>query len=459
MNLYIVSEFYTPPSEITPVLFIGNYLNGAELTLANPRGIQAVLNVSTDVEHHSPSSNSTWRIKRMSEMIKLRKAYKFRMEPTIREHDEMLRMAGTDRFVWNWALARCQTFYKENKKGISQSQLSKELTALKGQWPWLYDFDSQALQQVLKKLKQAYENHFNPKMKAGFPKFKTKKNARQSFRIPQRAVLKDGKVYVPKLGWVKVRQSQEIEGETKSAVFKCTATGKWFVTLTVEFEHIKCLPKVTSAQVVGGDVGLNTYLTLSDGSEPIPVPKFYRVYAKKLWRAQKTMCRRVKGSRNRAKARLLVSKVHERIVNLRSNFAHQLTHSLVSTHPALCLENLSIKGLAKTKLAKSMLDAAFGETVRQWKYKSLWNNCHAIQADRFFPSTQLCSECGYRNKALSLSDREWMCPACGTVHKRDFNASLNLKAEGIRQLDALGYMESLNDCGQCVSLAKVSNAG
>ena len=394
-----------------------------------------------------------------SKMSKQRKVYKFRMEPTARQQDELLRMSGTARFVWNWALARCQTFYKDNKKGIPQSQLSNELTVLKSEQPWLYDFDSQSLQQVLKNLKQAYTNHFNPKMKAGFPKFKTKKNTKQSFRIPQRVTLKDGAVYVPKLGAVKVRQSQDVDGETKSATFKRTATGKWFVTLVAEFEIAECLPKVTAEQVTGGDLGLNTYLTLSDGSPDVQVPKFYRVYAKKLRRAQKTMCRRVKGSRNRAKARLLVSKVHERIANLRSNFAHQLTHSLVSTYPALCLENLSIKGLAKTKLAKSMLDAAFGETVRQWKYKSLWNNCHAIQADRFFPSTQLCSECGYRNRDLSLSDRQWTCPSCGTVHHRDVNAAKNLRDEGIRQLDALGYMESLNDCGLHISLAKASNAG
>jgi putative transposase len=106
-----------------------------------------------------------------------------------------------------------------------------------------------------------------------------------------------------------------------------------------------------------------------------------------------------------------------------------------------------------------MLDAAFGETVRQWKYKSLWNNMHAVQADRFFPSTKLCSECGYKNNDLTLSDREWTCPSCETHHSRDGNASLNLKAEGIRILDALGYMESLNDCGQDVSLAKASSLG
>ena len=380
------------------------------------------------------------------------------MEPTALQADELLRMAGTARFVWNWALNRSQTFYKANKKGIPQAQLSNELTALKSEQPWLYDFDSQSLQQVLKNLKQAYQNHFNPSMRAGFPKFKTKKNAKQSFRIPQRVVLQDGKVYVPKLGWVKVRQSQEIEGETKSATFKRTATGKWFVTLVSEFAVVRCLPKVTPEQVAGGDLGLNTYISLSDGTS-VEVPKFYRQSAKKLCRAQRDMSRKVKGSRNRAKARLAVAKVHERISNLRTDFAHQLTHRLVEKYPALCLENLSIVGLAKTKLAKSMLDAAFGETLRQWKYKSIWNNKHALQADRFYPSTRLCSECGYKNDNLSLSDREWQCPGCGTNHSRDFNAAINLKDEGLRQLVASGYVETQNDCGQDVSLAIASNLG
>jgi len=391
-------------------------------------------------------------------MSKQRRVYKFRMEPTVDETQKLLCQAGASRLVWNLALDCCQTFYKANHKGISQSQLSVELTKFKTSRPWMYDFDSQALQQVLKNLYQAYRNHFNPKMRAAFPKFKTKKNTKQSFRIPQRVTVEDGKVYVPKIGWIKIRQSQDVDGETKSATFKRTATGRWFVTLVSEFELTECLPKVTPEQVHGGDLGLNTYLTLSDGSE-VGIPKFYRQYAKKLRRAQQKMCRRVKTSRNRAKAVLAVSRVHERISSLRGNFAHQLTHSLVSKYPALCLENLSIEGLAKTKLAKSMLDAAFGETVRQWKYKSLWNNMHAVQADRFFPSTKLCSECGYKNNDLTLSDREWTCPSCETHHSRDGNASLNLKAEGIRILDALGYMESLNDCGQDVSLAKASSLG
>lgn len=378
-------------------------------------------------------------------MSKQRRTYKFRMEPTPLQADELLRMAGTARFVWNWALERCQTFYKQNQKCIPQSQLSNELTELKSKERWLYDFDSQSLQQVLTNLKRAYQNHFNPKMRAGFPKFKTKKSRRQSFRIPQRVVLQDGQVYVPKLGWVKVRQSQEIDGETKSATFKRTATGKWYVTLVSEFEILECQPKISTEQVVGGDFGLSTFLTLSDGTV-VENPKFLRQYAKKLRRAQRQLSRTQKGSRNRAQARLRVARLHERIRNLRNDFSHQLTHRLMQ-YPALCLEDLSIIGLAKTKLAKSMLDAAFGETLRQWKYKALWNHKHALQADRFFPSTQLCSACGYQNRWLSLSDREWQCPACATQHQRDVNAARNLRAEGIRQLVAMGIIETLNACG------------
>jgi len=388
-------------------------------------------------------------------MLKQRKAYKFRMEPTDLESDELLRMAGTDRFVWNWALDRCQTFYQANKKGISQSQLSNELTELKAKQPWLYDFDSQSLQQVLRKLQQAYKNHFNPRMRAGFPKFKTKKNPRQSFRIPQRVVVREGKVYVPKLGWVRIRQSQPVAGETKSATFKHTATGKWYVTLVSEFEVSECKQPVT--RVVGGDLGLETYLTLSDGTE-VENPRFLRQYAKKLRRAQRHLSRKVKGSRNRAKARLRVAKVHERVAHLRSDFSHQLSHKLMR-YPAVCLEDLSILGLAKTKLAKSMLDAAFGEVIRQWRYKSVWNGRYALQADRFFPSTQICSECGYQNQDLNLSDREWIYPGCESKHRRDQNAAHNLEEEGRRQLVAMGLIETQNACRRHIRPTTVGNVG
>jgi putative transposase len=386
------------------------------------------------------------------------KAYRFLVGATDLEADEMLRMSGTTRFVWNWGLARCQEYYKENKNSLSYFQLSAELTALKQNELWLYDFDAQSLRETLYNLKRAYQNHFNPKMRAGFPKFKTKKDTRQSFCILQQFRLKDSKVYIPKLGWVKIKQSRDIEGKIKRATFKRSATGKWFVIITTEFELAESLPKVSPEQVIGGDLGLCTYLTLSNGTE-ITIPKFYRKSARKLRKAQKALFRCEKGSRNRTKAKLKVAKIHEQIANIRSNHAHQLSHKLVTAHEAICLENLCIVGLARTKLAKSMLDAAFGQFLFQWKYKSLWNNKHALQADRFFPSTQLCSNCRHQNKELTLDDREWICPTCKTFHKRDLNAALNLRNEGIKQLVALGYMETLNDCGQGVRLSTESIPG
>ena len=263
--------------------------------------------------------------------------------------------------------------------------------------------------------------------------------------------------YSHRSGWVKVRQSQAIDGQTKSATFKRTATGKWYVTLVTEFDLPEYKVPVAVAEVAGGDLGLGTYLTLSDGLE-IDNPRFHRQYAKKLRRAQRRLSRKLKGSRNRNKARIRVATVYERIANLRSNFSHQLTHRLMQ-YSALCLENLSILGLTKTKLAKSMLDAAFRQVLQQWKYKSVCNGTYALQAERFFPSTQLCSHCRYQNKNLRLSDRGWLCPECKVKHRRDHNAAQNLRKEGIRQLVAMGILETQNACGQHTRLATASHAG
>jgi putative transposase len=224
-----------------------------------------------------------------------------------------------------------------------------------------------------------------------------------------------------------------------------------------EFELMESKPRVTADQVVGGDLGLHTYLTLSDGTE-IPPPRFLRQYAKKLRRAQRQMSRRVQGSRNRAQARLQVAKLYERIRHRRSNFSHQLTHGLMR-YPALCLENLGLVGLAKTKLAKSMLDAALGETLRQWKYKSVWYNTHAIQAASSFLQPSCAPHVDTRIKTFVFQTVHGKCPACQTQHRRDFNAARNLRDEGIRQLVAMGILETLNACGQHVRPAMVGNAG
>jgi putative transposase len=393
----------------------------------------------------------------MDTSIACRKVYKFRMEPTALEADELERTAGVARFIYNWGFERCQEYFQEHGKSKPWGELSAELTQLKKTEKWLYDFDSQMMQQALANLTRAYVNFFQGR--ARFPRFKKKKHGGQSFRIPQRVRVENQHVYVPTLGWIKIRQSQEIEFPTRSATFKRTATGKWFVTLVVEFEMSDAKVRVSEDQTIGYDMVLQppNLLVGSDGSE-IPAPRYFRARERKLRRAQRRLSRRKLGSRNRSKARKQVAKVHERTANLRQDFLHKLSGFMVTTWSVICFENLSLKSLARTKHAKSWLDTAFGELLRQVKYKALWNSKHFVQVNRFFPSTKQCFACAHKNDNLTLSDRKWTCPACGAHHIRDLNAAKNIRAEGLK-LVAEGRPETLNACGPRVRLSKASIAG
>ena len=382
----------------------------------------------------------------MSETLKCRKVFRFRMEPTETQQLELERTAGVSRYIYNWGLARYQSHYKTTGKSLPWGELSRELTQLKKAEHWLYDFDSQLMQQALANLKRAYVNFFEGR--AGFPKFKKKKSARQSFRIPQRVKIESGGgVYVPSMGSIKIRQSQPVELPTKSATFKRTGVGHWFVTLVAEFEIPAAKAPIRAERAIGFDAVLQppNYLVGSDGSE-VPAPRCYRAAQKRLRRASRHFSRCKKGSHNHSKARIRLAKVHQDITNLRQEFLHQLSHLAISTWEVVCFEDLSLRSLAKTKHAKSWLDASFGELLRQMEYKALWNSKHFVQVDKFFPSTKLCSECGYKNDDLGLSDRRWTCPACETQHSRDFNSARNLKTEGLRIL-AEGHLESLNANG------------
>jgi putative transposase len=362
-------------------------------------------------------------------------------------------MAGARRWVYNWALARRIASYKATGKSVPWSDLSKELTALKRQPDtiWLKEGDSQLLQQALADIQRAFCNFFEGRAK--FPRFKSKKDTTQSFRIPQRVTLHEGKVYIPKIGGMKIRQTQAVEVPIKSATFKRDACGMWFVTLVTEFSLPPLpLPSVSHDQVVGVDVGLSSFLTTSEGQK-IDAPRFFRKAEKKLRRAQRSLSRKQKGTRNRARAKNIVARVHRRIANQRADFCHKLSTGLVRRFSAICCESLSLKGLARTKLAKSALDAAHGMLLRQIEYKARWHHRHAVFVDRWFPSSQLCSVCSYQYTALSLSERTWTCPECGTSHDRDTNAARNLKREGLRLLLAAGHAESKNACGGDVSHA------
>lgn len=386
--------------------------------------------------------------------MKLRKVYRFRMRPKKAQEASLYRMAGARRFIYNWSLDRRKGYYAEHGEGISRKQLSSEMTALKSQPDtlWLKEADSQMLQQALKDVDRAFEAFF--KQRSRFPRFRSKKAGHFAFRIPQRVRIEDGKVYVPKIGWVRIRQSRKVEGSTKSATFKRDATGHWYVALTTEFE-IPDIEPPTPAHPVGVDLGLKDLFVLSDGGR-VPAPRFSRRAARTLRRAQQDLSRKKPGSHRREKAKRRVARVHHKASNQRQDFIHKLTTDLAREYDCICIEDPSIKGMAKTKLSRSVLDASFGEFLRQVEYKTTWSFKRSIKIGRFFPSTKLCSDCGAVNPNLTLSDRTWSCD-CGAQHDRDHNASRNILAEGLRLL-AAGQTESQNARGEPVSLPTGSTA-
>ncbi|MBV8127819.1 MAG: transposase [Planctomycetaceae bacterium] len=383
-------------------------------------------------------------------MAKHRKVYRFRMKPTTAQGHALNRMAGARRFIWNWALRRWKDHYAVTGKSIPLAQLSSELTALIKKQPetaWLKDADSQASQQVLKDLHRAFTNFFEKRARS--PKFKSRKRDKARFRIPQRVKIKDGGVFVPKIGDVRIFQSQDVTEETKSATFQRGADGTWYVSLVVELEMPDIpIPMPDPAKTVGIDVGLIDYATFSDTTLPVPAPKFFRKGQRKLRKAQRTVSRRQKGSKRKAKAARKAAIVHQKFADQRWDFQHKLSTKIVGQYAAVCVEDLSLKGLARTKPAKSINDAAFGEFFRQLRYKCLWNHKHCIQIDRFFPSSRLCHVCGATNDRLTLSDREWDCD-CTTHHQRDFLAACNIRDEGLRMLAAGQAGEPKRSGRQC----------
>lgn len=373
-------------------------------------------------------------------------SYQFRMYPNVQQERSLHRFAGARRWVWNWALARRKAYYTEYGRGITRSQLSAELTALKKrpETEWLKELNAQSLQQPLRDLDRAYNSFF--KRSSRLPKFKSKKHSLRTFCIPQNARIVDSSIRIPKIGYVRIRNIRPIKGKSKSATFKQDSLGHWYVTLVVDFTISDTPLRFPNLKdVIGVDVGLKDFYVLSNG-EYVEAPKFYKKAQKKLRQAQRRLSRRQLGSKRRAKAKRQVARIHNKVANQRKDFLHKQSIDLIRRFEGICIENLNISGLVRTKLAKSFLDASHGEFRRQLKYKAIWYRKHLVAVDRFFPSTKLCSVCGFINNNLTLADRIWTCLNCGTVHYRDLNAAYNLKVEGLRLL-AVGYTDNLNAHG------------
>ena len=364
------------------------------------------------------------------------KAYRYRLYPNNEQKEYFAKTFGSVRLIYNLMLADRIKSYEENKdldikkiKYPTPAQYKKEYLFLK-------EVGSLALANAQMNLDKAYKNFFRDKS-VGFPKFKSKKTNHFSYTTNNQkgtVYIENGYIKLPKLkSMVRIKQHRQIpkDGKIKSATISKNPSGKYYISILVE-QEMQELPKNEFA--IGIDLGLTNFAITSDGIK-YDNPRWLRKSLNKLAIEQRKLSRKKKGSKNRNKQRIKVAKIHEKISNQRKDFLHKLSSELINDNQVICLEDLSVKEIQQNKgLSQSVSDVGWYEFRRQLEYKAKWYGRKLVIIDKWYPSSQICSNCGNNTDKKDLSIREFTCPFCGKHHDRDINASINILNEGLRLL-------------------------
>lgn len=372
------------------------------------------------------------------------RATKVRLYPTPEQAEYLNAQFGAVRFAYNKALHIKKHTYQRHGVNLNPCKDLKPLLAVakkSRRYRWLKEYDSIALQQAVINLDVAFSNFFNPKLKARFPAFKRKHGRQSSYHCVGIKVL-GGAIKIPKISPIEARLHREITGTLKSITLSRSATGKYYASLLCDDGMETPAKPALISTVTGLDMGLTHFAIKSDGTK-IANPRHLINASHNLRRKQKALSRKKKGSANRRKARIQLAAVHERVANARADFQHKLSRTIVDENQAVIVETLKAANMMKNRrLARSIGDAGWAGFITKLEYKAAEAGTHLVKLDQWYASSKMCHCCGHKMPEMPLNKRLWQCPACDTDHDRDVNAALNIKQQGIFELQAAGLVVS-----------------